>query len=158
MRWDVPGTGWRNAEYRSFYFADLGTSHTSAPPNGAHTDSHINSHIDDYENATLRETPESRDRRGKIEPQHGREKQAELFNAALQGWENQGLQNPNKVGKEEEVEENEEQHGLVTVLTKDSENTDTRSGEAPATDRSGEAVVDAAVKERERRKSVSIAA
>jgi hypothetical protein len=154
MRWDFPGTGWRNAEYRSFYFADLGLSHTSAPLNGART----NGHIDDYENATLRETPESRDRRGKIEPQHGRDKQAELFNAVLQGWEDQGIQNPKKVGNEEEDEEDEEQQALARVLTKDSENTDKRSREAPATDRSGEAVADAAVKERERRKSVSVAA
>lgn len=160
LRWDVPGTGWRNTEYRSFNFVDLNhdqdrSSSSSVAVNSTQT----NSHMDDYENATLRETAESRDSRGKAEPQHGREKQSELFNAAMQGWEDQGMQNPNKVGKEDEDGEDDEQDGLVRVLTKDSENVDMKSGEAPATDtRADAAAADTVAKESERRKSVSVAA
>jgi hypothetical protein len=147
LRWDVPGTGWSNAEYRSFNFPELYPSQHSNQINGINrSDMHV---ADDYENATLRETDESRDRRGKVEPQHGREIQAELFNAAVQDSE--------KIGEEvveDEDEEEDEMEGLVRVLTKDSENADKRGGEAPATDRRGES----AVREREGRRRRSSAA
>ena len=151
MRWDMPGTGWRNTEYRSFNFAILNQSHPSILANGTNTDGHV----DDYENATLRETEESRARRGKDEPQNGREKQTELFNAAMQGWEDQSKQSLDEIGKEgdEDVDE-----GMVRVLTSDSENKDKKGGEAPATDGMGEAVADAAGRERNNSKSVSVAA
>jgi len=169
MRWDIPGTGWRNTEYRSFNFADLdhtrpssststtSTSSSSSTPANATQPLH---HPNDYENATLRETAESRSRRGKAKPQHSRHKQTELFQAAMQGWEDQGLQNPDKVGFVDDVDDDDEQEGLVRVLTKDSENADSSGGEAPATDRRGEdTVVDAVAKrERARGKSVSVAA
>ncbi len=154
----MPGTGWRNTEYRSFNFAALDHSRPRTAINGARA----NGHLDDYENATLRETLESRDRRGKVEPQHGRGKQTELFNAAMQG-----VEIPEKVGKEEdddddeeeeEDEEDEEMEGLVRVLTKDTEVADKRSGEAPATHRGGDTVAHAGPKERGRSKSVSVAA
>jgi broad specificity phosphatase PhoE len=178
MRWDIPGTGWRNTEYRSFNFADLdhtrpssstsctssSSSNSSSNPANATQPPH---HLNDYENATLRETAESRSRRGKAEPQHPRHKQTELFQAAMQGWEDQGLQNPDKVGLEngkvvddDDDDDDDGQEGLVRVLTKDSENADSKGGEAPATDRRGEdVVVDAVAKrERARGKSVSVAA
>ncbi len=151
LRWDIPGTGWRNVEYRSFIFADLNHSSTSK----SITDTQSSKHLDDYENATLRETKESRTRRGKEDPQHGRDKQAELFNAATQGCKDQSTQNPDKTGKVEEHEEDEEE-ALARVLTKDSENADKRCEEAPATDKRGSSTTDAVAKERERSKSLSV--
>ncbi|KAF7502272.1 hypothetical protein GJ744_006278 [Endocarpon pusillum] len=144
------GTSWRNTEYRSFNFADLNHSSTSESINGTQS----NEHLDDYENATLRETKESRARRGKEEPQHGRDKQAELFNAAMWGWKDQGMQNPDKIG--EVGEEGDEEEALVRMLTKGSENVDKKGGEAPAKDRMGESTVDAVAKERERSRSLSV--
>ena len=146
----MPGTGWRNTEYRSFNFVDLNHSSTSESIKGTQS----NEHLDDYENATLRETKESRARRGKEEPQHGRDKQAELFNAAMWGWKDQGMQTPDKIGAVEE--EGDEEEALVRVLTKDSENVDKRGGEAPAKDRRGESTADAVAKERERSRSLSV--
>ena len=107
---------------------------------------------DDYENATLRETDESRNRRGKVEPQHGREKQAELFNAAMQGSDRNGEREA-ELDEEEAEGEDEEMAGLVRVLTKDSENSDKRGGEAPARDRTGESAVRERQGQRRRRRS-----
>lgn len=170
--WHAPGTGWHNAEYRSFTFANLDPSNSSEKSNTAVHATQVNGNatVSDYENATLRETAESRDRRGKFEPQQPREVQSELFKAATQGSEKQGLSNPHKVAstekdavamETEEDEEDDEQGGLVRVLTKDSENTDMKNGEAPATDRRGEATADvaaAAVRDGKRRKSSSVTA
>lgn len=149
LRWDIPGTGWRNTEYRSFHFADLNHSSTSEPTKGTHG----NNLLDDYENATIRETKESRARRGKEEPQHGRDKQAELFNAVMQGWKDKDMQSTDKTG---EVEEEDEEEALVKVLTKDSENADKRGGEATATERTAEPTTDVVAKERERSGSLNV--
>lgn len=153
------GTGWHNTEYRSFNFVNLDHCSSRHTINGTSIYSHT---VDDYDNAALRETAESRDRRGKIEPQHGRDKQSELFNAAVQGWEDHGQPNGDKVGKKEgddvnakgkgEVEDTE-LAGLARVLTKDSENTDTKDGEAPATNRRAEAAADAEIGRRRRQSS-----
>ena len=148
FRWDIPGTGWTNTDYRSFNFAQLYPAENSLSTNGI---DHAHVQVDDYEDATLRETKESRNRRGKIEHPHGQEKQAELFNAAVQDAEKH-----TEEVEEAEEEEDEEITGLVRVLTKDSENADKRGGQAPATDRRAELVV----REREgkRRSSAGVTA
>ncbi len=143
MHWDMPGTGWRNTEYRSFNFVDLDHSSTSKPIRGTPS----SEHLDDYENATLRETKQSRDRRGKEEPQHGRDKQAELFNAAMHGCKDRDTQNPDRAGEVEREED--EEAALVRVLTKDREDADKRVGEASATDARGESTTDPVARERE---------
>lgn len=148
----IPGTGWANTEYRSFNFVHLHGNSTTTNESGAIN----NAHTDDYEHTTFRETEESRSRRGKVEPQHGREVQQELFRTATQGWEDQAT----KITEEhhDTDEEEEELKSLVRVLTKDSEIADKIGGEAPATHRRGEVAADAAKKERERRNSVNVTA
>lgn len=76
------GTGWENCEYRTYEF-----------------EASYNSDRD--EEAYLRETKESRARRGKEHAMLSRERQRELFQRMMQGWEDQGLQNPSKLGMEE---------------------------------------------------------
>jgi broad specificity phosphatase PhoE len=77
--YQYPGTGWHNCETRSYAFeGDFMTE------------------LD--EEARLTETTESRQKRGKTYPMYGREKQPELFNLAMQRWERQGLQRPDKLG------------------------------------------------------------
>lgn len=151
--WAVPGTGWQNAEYRSFTFTDLygssDSSLTESIPN------HNNAHVGDYENASLRETVDSRSRRGKAELPHGREAQIELFKAAMRSWEEQGLQNPELAGKKGDgIKES------VKMMTKDGENEDKKNGAATATsaatEGNGEVIANVAVKER--RSSVGVAA
>lgn len=73
------GTGWENTEYRTYEF--------EASWEGADLD----------QEAYLVETIESRSRRGKEHPMHDREKQRQLFEQMMQGWEDQGLQNPSKL-------------------------------------------------------------
>lgn len=74
-----PGTGWRNCETRTYTF-EAGLE-------------------DDTDgDARLMETVESRRRRGKINPAFGREQQPELFELAMQSWENQGLPRPDRLG------------------------------------------------------------
>ncbi len=148
----MPGTSWRNTEYRSFNFVDLNHSSTSEPIKGTRS----SEHLDDYKNATLRETKESRARRGKEAPQHGRDKQAELFNAAMQGWKDQDMQKADKNGEVEKEEDEEE--ALARVLTKDSESANTMVGGASATDRREESTTDAVAKERSKSLSVRVAA
>lgn len=73
-----PGTGWKNCETRSYVFEE-------DPMVG-----------DDLE-ARLVETMASRRNRGKDYPMFGRQKQSELFGMAMQLWEDQGLQRPDKL-------------------------------------------------------------
>lgn len=75
-----PGTGWRNCETRSYVFENDFTT-------------------DKDGEARLTETMESRQRRGKTYPMSGREKQPTLFEAAMQSWEKQGLQRPDRLGE-----------------------------------------------------------
>jgi broad specificity phosphatase PhoE len=74
-----PGTGWHNCETRSYVFEGDFMQDADG-------------------DARLTETTESRQRRGKMYPMYGREKQSELFELGMQGWENQGLQRPDKLG------------------------------------------------------------
>jgi broad specificity phosphatase PhoE len=159
LLWAVPGTGWENAEYRSFTFTDLHGSSDSALTES--TPNHNNTHVGEYENASLRETVESRSRRGKPGLPHGREVQIELFKAAMRGWEEQGLQNLELVGKE-----GHGMKGSVKMITKDGENEDKKNGTAAvattatatsaAIEGNGEVTANVAVKER--RSSVGVAA
>jgi broad specificity phosphatase PhoE len=73
-----PGTGWQNCETRSYSFED-------------------DFMTDEDGVARLTETVESRRKRGKAYPMFGREKQPELFDLAMQHWESQGLQRPDKL-------------------------------------------------------------
>lgn len=73
-----PGTGWMNCETRSYVFEE----DVVADKDG---------------DARLVETVESRRKRGKDYPMSGRQRQSELFHLAMQRWENQGLQRPDKL-------------------------------------------------------------
>ncbi|KAI8722960.1 hypothetical protein NCS52_00150600 [Fusarium sp. LHS14.1] len=77
--WLNPGTGWRNCETRSYEFKQDVMDDT------------------DME-ASLTETMESRLRRGKGYPMPAGEEQAVLFEQAMENWENQGLQRPDRIG------------------------------------------------------------
>lgn len=72
------GTGWQNTEYRTYVFENTLTS-------------------DDDSEAFIVETMDSRKRRGKDYPMYGHEQQKMLYNQMMQGWEDQGLQNPSKI-------------------------------------------------------------
>ena len=76
-----PGTEWRNCEVREFSF-----------------ESDVD--CDEDGDASLFETVESRQRREKLGDRPGRERQSELFTLAMEGWEKQGLQRPDKLGAE----------------------------------------------------------
>ena len=78
--WDMPGTGWANTEYRSYTFE-----------------------ADDDLHAAIRETAESRQRRGKTGRQPSRAEQRLMFERAMLHWEKQGMQG-NKVGWRDEVQ------------------------------------------------------
>ncbi|KIX05899.1 uncharacterized protein Z518_03872 [Rhinocladiella mackenziei CBS 650.93] len=86
------GTGWENTEFRTYVFESDYISDNDA-------------------NAYIVETMDSRARRGIDYPMHGHEKQTELYHQMMQGWEDQGLQNPAKI---DAVEDNElEAHDLA---------------------------------------------
>ncbi|KAL6249811.1 hypothetical protein RBB50_003667 [Rhinocladiella similis] len=80
----LSGTGWENCEFRTYNFE---TDFTS----------------DADQDAFLTETTESRRRRGKTEPQFDHDTQKQLFEQMMQGWEDQGLQRPDKLGPEDEA-------------------------------------------------------
>lgn len=75
-----PGTGWVNTEYRTYTFSDQIDLED------------LEGNKLDSDNASLIETPESRQRRGKKGPTADREKQKELYKKGVQGWDDQGLQ------------------------------------------------------------------
>lgn len=145
-----PGTAWRNTEYRSFRFLDhhiRSTTNTTTTSSSSSSSSNPNlnpnpiSHgrLDDHdhENATLRETADSRRRRGKVDPPSGPEQQAELFKAALHGWAGpdpleKKAADDEKGGREEEDDDEEEEE-------ENEENEETKGGQAPATDRTSDA-------------------
>jgi broad specificity phosphatase PhoE len=74
------GTGWVNTEYRTYTFSDQIDLED------------LEGNKLDSDNASLIETPESRQRRGKKGPTADREKQKELYKKGVQGWDDQGLQ------------------------------------------------------------------
>jgi hypothetical protein len=79
--WGTPGTGWANTEYRSYTFE-----------------------ADDEMHAGIRETAESRKRRGKTGRQPSRAEQRTMFETAMQRWEDQGMQDGTKVGWRNEIQ------------------------------------------------------
>jgi len=80
----LAGTGWENCEFRTYTFERDFMS-------------------DSDEEAYFSETMESRRRRGKDHPMLDHDKQKELFNLSMQGWEDQGLQRADKLGAEDEA-------------------------------------------------------
>lgn len=74
------GTGWTNTEYRTFEFT--GEDHKDD----------LEGYDIEGDNATMKETLESRHRRGKNGGTPGREQQRSLYKLGTQGWDNQGLQ------------------------------------------------------------------
>jgi hypothetical protein len=54
-------------------------------------------------NAGIRETAESRRRRGKTGRQPSRAEQRHMFETAMQQWEDQGMQDGSKVGWRDEM-------------------------------------------------------
>lgn len=79
--WQFPATGWVNCETRAYAF--------ELDPLG-----------DEDQDARLVETEESRRKRGKMYPMFGKDKQPALFKCAMETWESQGLQRPDRVGME----------------------------------------------------------
>ncbi|KAJ9639667.1 hypothetical protein H2204_003737 [Knufia peltigerae] len=80
----LSGTGWENCEFRTYTFESDFAS-------------------DGDEDAFFTETVDSRRRRGKTEPQFDHHTQKRLFERMMQGWEDQGLQRPDKLGPEDEA-------------------------------------------------------
>lgn len=76
----LAGTGWSNTEYRTFSFSEE-----------THTDD-LEGYSLDGDNASLEETIDSRQRRGKTGPMPNREEQRMLYKKGTQGWDDQGLQ------------------------------------------------------------------
>lgn len=92
------GTGWANCEMRSYNFAE---------------------HRDDYQveeeevdQLWFVETPESRRKRGLDAPMKKRAEQKVLFEAALKGWQEQGLTAPLAVPSPEQAPRVENDHDL----------------------------------------------
>lgn len=77
---DYTGTGWANTEFRTYVFSEE-----------EHKDD-LEGYALEGDNATLVETMESRNRRGKDGPTPHRERQKTLYKLGTQGWEDQGLQ------------------------------------------------------------------
>ena len=87
------GTGWENTEYRTYEFEDSFLSNSD-------------------DEASLLETMSSRKRRGVDYPQLGHEKQEVFFKQMMQYWEDQGLDNPDKISPAVvEKEATSEEHG-----------------------------------------------
>lgn len=79
-----PATGWVNCETRAYTFE-----------HDVNSDDDIDAHVV--------ETMDSRRIRGKNHPMISKDRQIELFAQAMQAWEDQGLQNPSKVGLDEQI-------------------------------------------------------
>ncbi|KAI1907397.1 hypothetical protein LOZ12_005148 [Ophidiomyces ophidiicola] len=76
-----PGTGWANTEFRTYEFSE------------AIHDDDLYGHKVGGDNASIIETIDSRQRRGKQDPPNAREQQKQFFVQAMTAWENQILQN-----------------------------------------------------------------
>lgn len=84
--WEYPATGWVNCERRMYRFECDPLTRTKG-----------DDHDDDLE-ARVVETEESRKMRGRTGAMFGRDKQEELFGIAMEMWEGQGLERPDRVG------------------------------------------------------------
>ncbi|OKL56356.1 hypothetical protein UA08_08510 [Talaromyces atroroseus] len=94
------GTGWLNTEYRSYTFSDT-----------IDTEDIEGKKLDDGDDATIIETPESRKRRGKSAEAPSREDQKVYYQQGLDGWEKQGLQPSSKERENAKVPEGQEVDG-----------------------------------------------
>ncbi|KAJ9296163.1 hypothetical protein DTO271G3_5304 [Paecilomyces variotii] len=74
------GTGWSNTEYRTYRFTDTVDTED------------LEGYTVDGDNASIVETLESRQRRGKEGPVPSREQQKTFYKLGIQGWDDQGLQ------------------------------------------------------------------
>lgn len=77
--WQLLGTGWKNTEYRTYTFTEE-----------IHTDD-LEGYSLGADNASIEETLESRERRGKTGPMASREEQRNLYKKGTKGWDDQGL-------------------------------------------------------------------
>ncbi|KAJ5845680.1 hypothetical protein N7534_009349 [Penicillium rubens] len=94
------GTGWSNTEYRTFAFSEE-----------IHTED-LEGYTLDGDNASLEETLDSRQRRGKTGPMPSREEQKILYKKGTQGWDDQGLQMSTAEREAAKVTEGEEVNGV----------------------------------------------
>jgi hypothetical protein len=94
------GTGWSNTEYRTFTF----TEETHAKD--------LEGYELDGDNASLEETLDSRQRRGKTGPMYSREEQKTLYKKGTQGWDDQGLQMSTADREAAKVTEGKEVNGV----------------------------------------------
>ncbi|KKK12296.1 hypothetical protein ARAM_001380 [Aspergillus rambellii] len=94
------GTGWTNTEYRTYTFTekiDLDD---------------LEGYTLESDNASLVETIESRQRRGKDGPMIDREQQKTLYKKGVQGWDDQGLQLSTAEREAAKVPQGEEVNGV----------------------------------------------
>lgn len=94
------GTGWTNTEYRTYTFSKED-----------HKDD-LEGNVLDGDNASLVETIESRQRRGKKGPTPDREEQKSLYRLGTQGWDEQGLQMSTAERDAAKVPEGKEVNGV----------------------------------------------
>lgn len=76
----LAGTGWSNTEYRTYRFTDTVDTED------------LEGYTVDGDNASIVETLDSRQRRGKEGPVPSREQQKTFYKLGIQGWDDQGLQ------------------------------------------------------------------
>jgi broad specificity phosphatase PhoE len=89
------GTGWKNCETRAYFFED----DQNLAGAGAHGEGLAEEEEEGVDEARLLETTESRARRGKIGERPSWDRQEELFEEAMAGWEAGGLQRPDRIGE-----------------------------------------------------------
>lgn len=94
------GTGWTNTEYRTYTFSE--EDHKND----------LEGNVLDGDNASLVETIESRNRRGKKGPTPDREEQKTLYRIGTQGWDEQGLQMSTAERDAAKVPEGKEVNGV----------------------------------------------
>jgi hypothetical protein len=94
------GTGWTNTEYRTYTFSEE-----------THTED-LEGYELDGDNASIEETLDSRQRRGKSGPMASREEQKLLYKKGTQGWDDQGLQMSTADREAAKVPEGKEINGV----------------------------------------------
>ncbi|KAL1976225.1 hypothetical protein VTN31DRAFT_2507 [Thermomyces dupontii] len=87
------GTGWTNAEYRTFKFSDT-----------LHKEDLEGKPLEDSDDATLVETPESRQRRGQTPEPPSREEMRALYRKGLEEWTEEEPRDEAKVPEGQEID------------------------------------------------------
>lgn len=90
---DSSGTGWTNAEYRTFKFSDT-----------LHKEDLEGKPLEDSDDATLVETPESRQRRGQTPEPPSREEMRALYRKGLEEWTEEEPRDEAKVPEGQEID------------------------------------------------------